>query len=114
MHTLDIWSRESRNSLKWNPNSVQEPQIAVGYAGAKALHIVPQIDGKGIGLTVLDTKARKLLEIEIDPATGVVSYRVIIRNWAAARRTDGRWELRSTAIPDEKPKTKPRRSKKGA
>lgn len=93
MHTVDIWSRVSRNTTEWSPTPVQEPQIALGYAGAKALRIIPQVDGKGLGLTILDMKDRKLMEIDIDPVTGVASYRVIIRNWAAGRTTDGRWEL---------------------
>jgi hypothetical protein len=61
MHRVDIWPKARR--LR-KPAPCSEASIAVGY-GRPQLRIIPQVKGRGYGITVLTMSGRVLLEADL-------------------------------------------------
>lgn len=73
MHAVDIWTVKS--ALR-KATSIREPTLVVGY-GRPLLRIVPQIRGRGYGLTVMTLSGRVLLEADLTGPVGAGDLQVL-------------------------------------
>ena len=70
MHTVSIWRGNRLNDKLDGP--FEEPSIVVGH-GDQMLRIVPQVNGCGYGLTVMDMSGRVLLLVDqTKPGVGLL------------------------------------------
>lgn len=91
MHVVDIWTVKS--ALR-KAASIHERSLVVGY-GRPLLRIVPQIRGRGYGLTVTTLSGRVLLEVDLTGPVGAGDLQVLSIARRARYRTFARPQRRT-------------------